>query len=67
MRAQLGFLRGEPGTPQHEPIASMSLWTMDFPTQFALVGSEVSVRKAGSIAETTPPFPKAEESQRLRA
>ena len=30
MSAQLGFLRGQPGTPQHELIASMSLWTMEF-------------------------------------
>ena len=39
MSAQLGFCAGECGTPQHELLASMSLWTMDFPTQFALVSS----------------------------
>ena len=33
------FVRGETGTPQHELLASMSLWTTHFPTQFALVGS----------------------------
>ena len=27
------FLRGQPGTPQHELIASMSLWTTEFPAR----------------------------------
>ena len=32
MRAQRGFfVRGQPGTPQNELIASMSLWTADSP------------------------------------